>query len=149
MDKSKKRKNIRTSVFIEAAIHDHFENRPVEEKHLDFNSWVQLQILRVEKSEEIESKKAHLKWVKEYECEQRNKIELNRNKTNKNKEYYKDIIIPDNIKKMSTRELLSMRYSYWHNEDNNHIYAELANRPHIPNKAENKKLRREAAKRKK
>ena len=36
----------------------------------------------------------------------------------------------------------------WRTEDED-IYAELAKRPHVPNKKESKELRREAAKRKK
>ncbi len=145
MDKTQHKKNVRTNSFVEAAVRDHYSKRPQEEKHLDFDSWVKLQFLRIEKEEEIEDKKRNFRSFKHIETISN---EIKKVLPKKNVEFFKNKKIPDNIKRLSTKQLLSMRYSY-EVEDRDDIYAELANRDHIPNKAEGKKLRQEAAKRKK
>lgn len=76
---------------------------------------------------------------------------------------YPDVVIPEELKKYSYFRLLSLirRFRYyddWSEESydeepsrftDKEVYAELARRPHYPNKKEAKELRRQVAKRKK
>lgn len=131
------------STFLVIELRDRFENRSAEEKHLNFDQWLNIYMLRDEKEEKEKEKNDKRRKEKKY------KAFLKEINVTKNKEKYKGIEIPDFVKRMRTKELLSLRFSYDIDFDDIFVYAELANRPHIPNKKEGKKLRREAAKRKK
>lgn len=126
------------AVFLSFELRDRYESRPREEKHLTFEQWRKILMLRDETEED------HQKKQKRFT---KRSFKTPNEPVKKNKDYYKNknIVIPDEVKKLSTTELLRLRYAYFYDEfnsvdDREVIYAELANRPHIPT---NKTQRRE------
>jgi len=124
----KEYKSSEYSIFLIIELKNRFENRLIEEQHLSFEQWKKILILRNDNIE-IYNNLNKNNNIKEFELPSK-----------KNKEYFKnkDIEIPDSIKNMSTYKLLSARFKHYNRDA---IYAELANRPHIPNKLEKKKIR--------
>jgi hypothetical protein len=137
ISKIRKDKKSEFVVFLALELRDRFEERPQEEKHLDFEQWKKLLMLR----DEIKGGSEKKSFTKGYlYASKANPAKNFRTPLKKNKEYYKDkgVEIPDHVKQMSTSHLLALRYSYYSDLDDEVIYAELANRPHIPNKNERK-----------
>lgn len=129
------------SVFLSIELRERFDSRPVEEAHLNFDQWRKLLILREDHKSEIQKTKDFNaqceRWLKQQKNEKKSLHEI------------ENVQIPAWMKTSTTRYLLKLRWS-WNDEINlKALYAELATREHVPNKAEGKKLRREAAKRKK
>ena len=132
------------AVFLSLELKERYADRPVEEAHLGFNQWRKLLMLREDKKDEA----GQLRTARE----QRERWEKQRNRVKEsNKNPYHGVHIPNWMKNSTTRALLSMRHPQWNDDeiDYNALYAELATREHVPNKAEAKEKRREAAKRKK
>jgi hypothetical protein len=114
------------SVFLSLELLNRYNERPIEEKHLDFEQWRKMLMLRYD-SELTKSERKKMEFIKN--------VQLPSPK--KNKEFYKDVVVPDFIKNLSTKQLLHARFSYQY--DTELVYAELANRPHIKNKRERRK----------
>lgn len=123
------------SVFLSIELHNRFNERPAGEKHLDFDQWRKMLMLRYD-NEITKSERKRLEFIKN----------INLPSPKKNKEFYKDVVIPDFIKQLSTKRLLQARFS--HQYDTELVYAELANRPHIKNKNEAKRERKKELKQK-
>lgn len=124
------------SVFLEFELHDRYEKRPIEEKHLSYDGWRKMLSLRDENQQALIDKS-----FSEFLVFSKTKPAI---QPKKNKDYFKDknIIVPDAIKNLSTKALLKLRYSHSYDDVLNNkdaIYAELANRPHFPSKEEKKK----------
>ena len=133
------------AVFLSIELLERFKDRTIEEKHMSFDQWSKLLMLREDNIDEIKVKEALVK----HEAMQKWREKENQRKTGI---IYKDVVIPESLKTASTKYLLSLRYGPYNewtpDVSRDQIYAELANRPHIPNKAEKKAARREASKRK-
>lgn len=130
------------STFLMLELKKRFENRPTEETYIKtFEQWIK--ILNMREENRIQQ------GIKDFIEERKKNKEVK-----KNKEYFKnkDIDIPEYLKNMSTKDLLMMRFSYWYNDtpyyNEEQVYAELANRPHIPNKQERKEIARKKSKHK-
>jgi len=126
------------TVFLSLELKERYEDRPVEEAHLEFNQWRKLLILREDKKDEAQklkdSQEQHKRWLKRKKQDELQKL---------NK---KPVNIPEWAKQASTKRLLDMRFTSHCTEI---IYAELATREHIPNKLEAREKRRDAAKKNK
>lgn len=111
------------TIFLTIELTNRYNNRPIEEQHLSFNEWEKILLLR---DDNLNNK------IVRYDNKKIEPI------VKKNKEYFKNknIEIPDKIKKMSTKELLNLRFKPFYTDE---VYAELANRPHIQNKKERQK----------
>lgn len=129
------------NVFLSLELRDRFEERPLEEKHLNFDQWRKLLILRDENEELMKTNKEVFERMQQ-DAECRKKFTA---PVKKNKMYFseKDIKIPEFLKTLSTKKLLNLRYNYNY-VDSEQVYAELANRPHI---LTNKNQRNEQKKR--
>ena len=112
------------SIFLSLELKDRFEKRPIEEKHLNFDQWRKIYMLR----SEADIKKDTSEIRKEIRKMAKKEIKIPS----------KEIEISERIKNMSTKRLLNLRYGYLPVVDESEIYAELATRPHIPNKEERK-----------
>jgi len=134
------------AVFLSIELRSRFEDRPAEERHLNFEQWRKLLMLREEKKEY--KGKA---FTEGFLYASKNNPQKNF-RTRMNKEYFnkKGVEVPEVLKGLSTSYLLKMRYSYYeqdfHGVNQDEIYAELANRPHIPT---NKEQRRDEQKKRK
>ena len=130
------------SVFLAIELHDRYEERSIEEKHLTFDQWRQLYFLREEKELESKKRRKNMEMLKE----RLHRLENTLESTRKNKELYKNMqdSIPPIFKQMSTKELLRLRFSYPYEAvygvSTDALYAELANRPHIKNKNDRKEV---------
>jgi len=103
----RKDENNSFSTFLVIELRNRFEKRVPEEKHLDFNEWMKIYMLRDKSKEERMEKK----WKALLKQEEENRMRRRGTKIRKNKEKYKDIEIPDFIKHMGTKQLLSLRFS--------------------------------------
>jgi len=131
------------NIFLSLALKDRYEQRPIEEKHLTFDQWRNLYMLRQEKEKDVEKKRDHVRMIMD---------RLNRTTSEvkkKNKALYQHLqdSIPEMFKQMSTKQLLDLRYRYYYpgyydaSEVNKDLlYAELANRPHVKNKSDRKEV---------
>jgi len=141
--KVRKDKNSEFSVFLAIELKNRFENRPREEKHMNFEQWRKILILRDKNGELIETNQSIFERMQR---EAKRRAERISTPIRKNKMYYseKDIIIPNFLKTLSTKQLLNLRYDNYVDVEKEQIYAELANRSHIPT---NKDQRNEQKKR--
>ncbi|HRR06149.1 MAG TPA: hypothetical protein P5105_02595 [Victivallales bacterium] len=128
------------NIFLSLALKDRYEQRPVEEKHLTFDQWRNLYMLRQEKEKDTEKKRERMQMILD---------RLNRTTSEvkkKNKVLYQHLqnSIPEMFKQMSTKQLLDLRYDYYDaytsEVDKDLLYAELANRPHVKNKSDRKEV---------
>jgi len=125
------------NIFLSLALKDRYEQRPIEEKHLSFDQWRNLYMLRQEKERDIEQHRERMQSI--LERLHRTTSEIKK----KNKAMYQHLqdSIPELFKQMSTKELLNCRYGYRYDIANSDLlYAELANRPHVKNKNDRKEV---------
>jgi len=129
------------AVFLALELKERYNERPVEEQHMEFDHWRKLLMLREDKKNDVDklrdAREAHQRWEKRRAEQQKPK-----------KNSYEGVNIPEWMKQSPTRHLLSLRFSFDDNVDHTALYAELATREHIPNKLESKEKRRTAAKKK-